>query len=154
MCASAFSFAQIGESRINRDGLTAGTAAPDFSLSDLAGKKRSIADYRGKRVLLIFSDTSCGPCDELAPDLVELHRRKGGGDNLEVVMVSRGDAESNQAKAAQHGYEFPVLLQRSWEISKKYGMFATPIAYLIDEDGVIARDVAVGGKAILDLVRE
>ena len=44
------------------------------------------------------------------------------------------------------------MLQQQWEISRKYAMFATPIAYLIDEQGVIARDVAVGTDAILSLL--
>jgi hypothetical protein len=44
------------------------------------------------------------------------------------------------------------VLQRKWEISKRYAMFATPIAYLIDSDGVIASDVAVGPESILSLV--
>jgi hypothetical protein len=39
-----------------------------------------------------------------------------------------------------------------WEISRRYAMFATPIAYLIDEAGIIARDVAVGVEPILALM--
>ena len=120
-------------------------------MRDLAGERRALADYRGTRVLLVFSDLDCGPCQELGPALVDLHRRTRG-DNLDVLMISRGDPDANRVKAAEHGYEFPVLLQRSWEVSKDYAMFATPIAYLIDEGGVIARDVAIGVPAILGLV--
>jgi hypothetical protein len=47
---------------------------------------------------------------------------------------------------------FPVVLQPHWEISRRYAMFATPIAYLIGEAGVIAHDVAVGEDAILKLL--
>jgi hypothetical protein len=43
-------------------------------------------------------------------------------------------------------------MQRHWEISREYGMFATPIGYLIDERGIIAADVAVGAEAILALL--
>ena len=68
-----------------------------------------------------------------------------------MVMVSRGDLEVNRAKAKEHGFTFTVLVQKHWEISKQYAMFATPIAYLIDEQGVIATDVAVGADAILAL---
>jgi hypothetical protein len=42
-------------------------------------------------------------------------------------------------------------LQRHWDTSRAYGMFATPIAYLIDEAGVIAADVAQGPAAIISL---
>lgn len=66
-------------------------------------------------------------------------------------MISRGDVDANRAKAAQHRLTFPIGLQRHWEISKLYAMFATPIAYLIDGDGRVAAPVAKGPDAILGL---
>jgi hypothetical protein len=66
-------------------------------------------------------------------------------------MVSRGDPQANRDKVAEHGLTFPIVLQRHWEISREYGMFATPIGYLIDEQGIIATDVAVGTEAVLAL---
>ena len=45
-----------------------------------------------------------------------------------------------------------MVLQQQWEISRRYTMFATPIAYLVDEAGVIRHDVAVGADAILGLI--
>jgi peroxiredoxin len=140
----------VSESRIARDGLAAGTIAPAFAVEDLKGKTRSLLDYRGKRVLLVFSDVTCGPCEQLAPELVRLYERKP--DDLEIVMISRGDLEENKRKAKAFGYPFPVLVQNGWEVSKDYAMFATPIGYLIDADGIIVEDVAVGNEAILALV--
>jgi peroxiredoxin len=134
-------------------GLKAGTPAPVFQLPDLEGRTISLAEYRGKRVLLFFSDPQCGPCDELAPHLVRLHR-EGAKDGLGVMVVGRGSAEENRRKAEQHGMQFPVLLQdRKWKVSKAYEILATPVAFLIGEDGVIARDAAVGREAIMALVR-
>jgi thiol-disulfide isomerase/thioredoxin len=102
-------------------------------------------------VLLVFSDPHCGPCDELAPQLQEIHLRR---EDLQVLVVSRREVEANRAKAAALGLTFPIVLQRSWEISLKYAKFATPIGYLIDEQGVVASDVAVGVGPILALVGE
>lgn len=141
----------IRESTLNRDGLPAGTPAPEFTLPDLSGGERTLADYRGRRVLLVFSDPACGPCQALAPELQRLHREHAQ-NNLEVLMVSRGDREANLSKAGEHGLTFPVLLQNGWETSREYAMFATPIGYLIDERGVIASEVAVGMDAVLALV--
>jgi hypothetical protein len=45
-------------------------------------------------------------------------------------------------------------MQKQWEISLKYAMFATPIGYLIDEQGTILKDVAVGVGPILALAEE
>ncbi len=137
----------VRESTLNRQGLPAGTKAPGFQLPDLQGKQHTLAEFRGKRVLLVFSDPDCGPCQALAPDLARLQREQG--DRLQVVMISRGELAANLAKAAEHRLPFPVLLQQGWQVSKDYAMFATPIAYLIDEQGVIARDAAIGADAIL-----
>jgi hypothetical protein len=59
----------------------------------------------------------------------------------------------NREKAKRHGLNFPVVLQKKWEVSKLYAMFATPVAYLIDERGVVAAEVATGPEPILDLAR-
>jgi peroxiredoxin len=141
-------------SGISGSGLQAGTRAPVFQLPDLQGRTVSLEEYRGRRVLLVFSDPQCGPCDELAPHLVRLHQEyahNGRG----VLVVGRGDAEENRRKAEQHGFQFPVLLQdRKWKVAKEYGILATPAAFLVSEDGMIARDAAVGRDAILALVRD
>ena len=67
-------------------------------------------------------------------------------------MVARGDVEENRHKADEHGFEFPVVLQERWNLSKEYGIFAVPVAFLIDEDGVIAKGVARGVDEILALI--
>jgi len=69
-------------------------------------------------------------------------------------VISRGEIEDNRAKVKEHGLTFPVVLQQHWEISRRYAMFATPIAYLIDEAGVLTHEVAIGEEAILKLLRE
>jgi hypothetical protein len=83
--------------------------------------------------------------------LEQLHRQR---PDLKVLMVSRRDPEANRKKVKQLGLTFPVALQKAWEISKLYGMFATPIGYLIDEQGVVVTDVAAGADAILALASE
>jgi hypothetical protein len=67
-------------------------------------------------------------------------------------MVARGEADANRRKAAEHGFNFPVGLQRHWEISRDYGIFATPVAFLIDEHGQVAADMATGVDGILALL--
>ena len=140
----------LSESRIERNGLKVGTPAPAFRLPDLQGRMISLEEYRGRRVLLVFSDPQCGPCDELAPHLVRLHE-KHSNNGLALILVGRGNSEENRRKAQQHGFQFPIVVQEKWKLSKEYGIFATPVAFLIREDGVIARDVAVGKNAILAL---
>lgn len=142
----------LRKSRLVRDGLKPGSVAPGFTLPDLDGRPVSLEAYRGSRVLLVFSDPDCGPCDELAPELARFEREHRGR-GLAVLMISRGDAEVNRRKAQAHGIEFPVLLQERWKLSVEYGIFATPAAFLIGEDGRIEKEAAVGAAAILALAQ-
>jgi peroxiredoxin len=142
----------LSESHIERNGLKPGTPAPNFLLPDLQGHSISLNDFGGRRVLLVFSDPHCGPCDELSPHLVRLHQEHRN-NGLAVLLVGRGSVEENRKKAEQFGFEFPVVLQDKWKLSKEYGIFATPVAFLIAENGMIAKDVAVGKEAILALAR-
>jgi peroxiredoxin len=141
----------LARSRLNRNGLKAGAVAPEFRLPRLDGGEVSLTDLRGGRVLLVFSDPDCGPCDELAPRLQALHLSR---PDLQVVVISRRDADATRAKAESLSLTYPIVMQKQWEISLKYGMFATPIGYLIDEQGVLVSDVAVGVEPILALADE
>jgi len=168
---SRFSNRFLARSKIKRDGLKAGTPAPDFRLPRLDGRgELSLEEFRGHRVLLVFSSPHCGPCNTLAPALEKFYRKQsatahpltltlspseGERENLSqvaVVMISKGEPKENRAKVKKHGLTFPVVLQQQWEISRRYAMFATPVAYLIDEQGVIAHDVAAGSDAIIALM--
>jgi peroxiredoxin len=148
--ADRFSDRSLARSKIKRDGLKAGTMAPGFRLPRLDGRgELGLENLRGRKTLLVFSSPGCGPCNTLAPELEKFHRQHSG---TEVVMISKGEPKENRSKVKEHGLTFPVVLQQQWEISRRYAMFATPVAYLIDEKGVIAHDVAVGSDAILDLL--
>src|SRR2546426_3548233 len=140
----------LSESRIEREGLGAGTPAPAFNLPDIHGQPVALEQFRGQRVLLVFTDPQCGPCDELAPHLVRLHREHTN-NGLSLIMVGRGDQLENRRKAAQHGVQFPVVIQPKWKLAKEDGTFATPAAFLIGEDGVISSPPAMGKDAILAL---
>jgi peroxiredoxin len=138
----------LARSRLNRNGLKVGATAPDFRLARIDAGELSLSDLRGERVLLVFSDPDCGPCDELAPRLQELHLLR---PDLQVLAISRRDFHATRAKSESLGLTYPFVMQKQWEISLKYGMFATPIGYLIDEQGVLLSDVAVGVEPILAL---
>ena len=139
----------LAESHINRDGLKIGTRAPQFRLTSIDNREIALKDHLGKPVLLVFSDPKCIPCNQLAADLERFHRQTL---ELQFLMISRGDAEVNRQIMKEHKLTFPVLLQRQWEISRLYAKFNTPVAYFIDESGVIADDVAEGRDSVLALV--
>jgi methylamine dehydrogenase accessory protein MauD len=117
--------------RIGRDGLERGLKAPDFTLPSAAGPEVSLHDFAGRKVLLIFMQSGCSPCQAIVP---ELNRLDG---EFQVLAINNGDAEATRQWAAEMKPRFPVLMQESLSVSKQYEVFATPFAFLIDEEGVI-----------------
>jgi peroxiredoxin len=143
----------LSESRLVRNGITPGTVAPSFTAPAVGGGTVALDDFRGRRLLLVFSDPHCGPCNELLPRLADLHR--GHEDNgLAIAMISRGEEADNRTKVEAHGVSFPVGIQPGWNISKTYGIFETPVAFLIDEQGRVARQVSRGRDAVLELAHD
>ena len=131
-----------------RDGLDGGSVAPGFTLPGLNGGTVALDQLRGKRVLLVFTDPAHPPCGDLAARLEPL----GSGDSgPAIVLIARGDLETNRAWAAVHGVTLPIGLQRRWDISREYGLLATPAAYLVDERGFISAPAALGADEVLSL---
>ena len=143
-----FADRSLVNSRISRDGLRPGVTAPAFSLPTVDGRTVALADYAGRRVLLVFSDPACGPCMEMLPRLDSAARVS----DVPVLVISRGGVDANRQTLAQARSTLTVALQAHWEISKLYAKFSTPIAYLVDEQGRIASEVAAGATAILSLL--
>ncbi len=133
-------------------GLPVGSPAPSFSLPGLQGEPVTLARLcaSGKRVLLIFSDPTCCPCNALLPEIgswVQEH------SDLTVALISRGTREANLAKATEHGVN-QILLQQGNEVADAFGAQGTPSAVLIQSDGLVASPLAAGSDAIRRLVAQ
>jgi len=128
-------------SRVGRNGLKPGKKAPDFTLPAVDGKEVALHDFAGRKVLLVFTQSGCGPCHELMPELIALN-----GGEVQVVVVNKGEVEATRAWATEAGARFPVLVQQGQDLSRKYEAFATPFAFLIDEKGVIASKGLIASK--------
>jgi methylamine dehydrogenase accessory protein MauD len=128
-------------SRLGRSGLKPGKKAPDFSLASVGGAEVALHDFVGRKVLLVFTQSGCGPCQQIMP---ELNRLAGG--NLQVLVLNKGDAPLTSKWAADLGARFPVLIQNGLDISKRYEAFATPFAFLINENGVVASRGIISNK--------
>jgi methylamine dehydrogenase accessory protein MauD len=132
--------------RLGRDGLKRGKKAPDFSLPSAAGPEVALHDFAGRKVLLVFTQAGCSPCQAIAPELNRL-----GGD-VQVLVVNNGDAAATRKWADLVKPRFPVLVQESFSISKRYEVFATPFAFLIDERGVIQSKGILNNKQYIGFV--
>ena len=70
--------------------------APEFSLTDLSGKQKSLVDYRGKYIFMDIWATWCGPCRMQIPAMKELEK-KYEGKNLVFLSISV-DPEKDKSK--------------------------------------------------------
>ncbi len=140
-----------------------GSRAPDFAARDLrANKPATIADYRGKVVLVNIWATWCAPCRAEMPSMEKLYK-KLPGTGFRIVAVSvDGDPfhpEGSEppsgimAFANTLGLTFDILHDPSGEIRKAYDIFGVPESYLIDRDGVIVKRV-IGAADWEDPVNE
>jgi len=135
-------------SRLGRDGLKVGKKAPDFTLPSIDGREVSLHDFAGHKVLLVFTQSGCGPCHDMAP---EFNRVQDKGEH-QVLVVNNGEPDETRNWAADVSARFPVLTQEKFSLSKRYEIFATPFAFLIDEHGMIASSGIVGSAQHLGYV--
>ena len=132
--------------RLGRDGLKRGKKAPNFSLPSAAGSEVALHDFAGRKVLLVFTQTGCSPCQAIVPELNRL------GSDVQVLVVNNGDAASTRKWMDDVKPRFPVLMQEAFSISKRYEVFATPFAFLIDEDGIVRSKGVAGSRQYLGYV--
>ena len=141
--AVVFGTALVIKIRPQIDLIGAGSAAPEFRAKDLAtGHEATLADYRGKVVLLNLWATWCEPCRVEMPSIERLYRRMGGPD-FRVVAVSideEGDSVVT-AFARELGLTFDILHDQTAAIKQTYQATGVPESWVISRDGVIIKKV-------------
>jgi peroxiredoxin len=128
------------EAKKVQDSLAEGKPFPDFSVTDTAGKPLSIANFKGKVVLLDFWATWCGPCVHELPNVIktyDTYHAKG----FEVIGIS---LDKDRQKLASFTKEKKMLWPQyfdglMWEnkLAVKYGVNSIPATYLLDGKGMI-----------------
>ncbi len=116
-----------------------GKPAPELEVMDIEGNPVSLAELKGKTVLLDFWTTWCPPCVADAPALDKLYR-KYGGKELMIVGISvneeRGVVENFLKK---HPHNFPVVLTSENEIPRPYQIGIFPTYMVIGPDGTLTK---------------
>jgi cytochrome c biogenesis protein CcmG/thiol:disulfide interchange protein DsbE len=114
--------------------------APDFELDRLSGGgKGSLADYRGKVVVLNFWASWCDPCRDESPLLNRWHRRLSARDRGMVLGIDVLDV-SDDARDFVREYDlgYPMLRDGEGDVLSRYGVIAYPETFVIDPQGRIA----------------
>jgi thiol-disulfide isomerase/thioredoxin len=126
-----------------------GKQAPAFALTSLDGKKVSLADYKGRPVLVNFWATWCGPCKIEMPWFEEF-RKQYAAQGFEVLGLT-DDADAGKdaiAKVAQKaGVTYPILLTDGKVQDSYGGLDVLPMSFYVDRNGVIVEQTAgLGSK--------
>jgi hypothetical protein len=83
----------------------------------------------------------------MARELQEWDREKGA-DEPNLLVFSEGDAEEHR----ELGLKSPVILDEGYKTAEKFGMFGTPSAVLVNENGKIVSETATGAGNIWALI--
>lgn len=113
-------------------------AAPSIVLNRLdGGGSGSLADYRGRVVLVNFFASWCPPCEEEAPLLNDVQRTlaANGGTVLGVAVDDTRNA--TQGFVDDHGVRYPVLRDIDRKMSKQFELKGLPETFLVDAQGRI-----------------
>jgi len=143
-----------------RKSLRVGQKAPNFVAKRLDGSTFNLADYRGKKAVLIdFWATWCPPCVDEIPNIrkiADTYQTEG----LEVVGVSLDrdqKALEDFVKEEKLNYVQVFYKEKGQDISKSYGVWGIPSVFLIDKNGVIQATQFRGGateEAVKKLLAE
>ena len=113
--------------------------APNFSLPDANGIRVTLADYKGKVVLLNFWATWCGPCKIEIPWFIEFNKTYQDR-GFAVLGVSMDDDGWKSVKPylAEKKIDYTVVVGND-QVSKSYGdIDSLPTTFIIDRDGRVA----------------
>jgi peroxiredoxin len=120
-----------------------GVAAPAWmKTAPLGTAPSSMAQLRGRVVLLDFWASWCGPCRMLAPRLSAL-KDKFGAQGLTVVGMTTDEAEKAAVFAERHQMRYGVVVDKDGDTTRAYGVSALPTMILVDKKGIV-REVFIG----------
>jgi peroxiredoxin len=139
-----------------------GKAAPNFSLPDTNGKSFSLADFKGKYVVLEWYQPDC--------PFVRKHYRSGNMQGLQKEYTAKGvtwlsidssapgeegnypSAKLNEISKQDGAARTALLLDASGNVGRLYGAKTTPDMYVIDPKGILVYKGAIDNKRSTDLV--
>ncbi|HLW37060.1 MAG TPA: TlpA disulfide reductase family protein [Candidatus Eremiobacteraceae bacterium] len=114
-----------------------GMPAPAFSLQSLDSKAWSLAQTRGRIVVINFFATWCPPCRAETPDLIAAEKKYASRG---VIFIGVDDEESAALVSVftkAKGIRYPIVLDEHGAVERNYDVRAIPTTYVLDRKGII-----------------
>jgi peroxiredoxin len=116
--------------------------APDFSLEDLNGNTVTLADLKGKTLVLDFWATWCGPCISSFPAMNRAREIFEADDTVEFLFINTLQKEENKKSNAQNfisknNFSFHVLLDLDDAVVNAFKVRGIPTKFIVDKNGRI-----------------
>ncbi|MGH0947775.1 TlpA family protein disulfide reductase [Bacillus mycoides] len=124
-----------------RNGIEIGKSAPDFELAKIDGTNVKLSNLKGKKIILNFWATWCGPCQQEMPDMEAFYKEHK--ENVEILAINYTPSEKGGGEekvrnfAKEKGITFPILLDKNIDVTTAYKVITIPTSYFIDTEGVI-----------------
>lgn len=127
----------------------------EYSLPDMSGKMHSLADYKGKWVIVNYWATWCPPCQEEIPDLVSFHDSHKDTDAV-VLGINLEDVGQEQLESFVDSFmiSYPILRSEPLATTPLGPVPGLPTTYIVAPDGSpVARQVGpVTSKQLEDYI--
>lgn len=124
-----------------------GESVPEIELTDIDGNTVTAANFHGKETLVTFWSTGCPHCLNMMDELREWDISRGENEP-NLVLFSDGDEEAHK----EFGLRAPVIIDKGHKNAAEFGMYGTPSAVLVDADGKIITETAIGAPNIWSLI--
>jgi cytochrome c biogenesis protein CcmG, thiol:disulfide interchange protein DsbE len=115
-----------------------GDPAPDTALPQLEDSgEGSLADYRGRWVLVNFWASWCEPCKQEAPALEEFQRRHRGTGFTVLGIDTRDLTDDGREFVREYELSYPQLRDGDGDFAHEYGTTGVPENFLVDPSGKV-----------------